>query len=86
MRGSRPRAVGTAVAVALTGTMAACGQAGGAGGGGGGSALPLTTPGLPSTPSLPLPRARRESVAGELVGRLNPFRATKAKRAKAARR
>jgi tripartite-type tricarboxylate transporter receptor subunit TctC len=40
MRGSRPRAerraVRTAMAVALTGTMAACGQSGGGGGGGGG--------------------------------------------------
>jgi virulence factor Mce-like protein len=59
-------------------------QGGGAGGGGGGGGTP-TLPGLPAVPDLPLPRSGGESVAGELVSRLNPFRATakNAKRAKA---
>ena len=51
-------------------------------GGGGGPALPT----VPTVPELPLPRAGRDSVAGELVSRLNPFRTAKGTRAKARRR
>ena len=61
------------------------GQGPAAGGGGGGGTSPTPTPSLPtpsvpslpSTPTLPVRSARQGStVAGELLGRLNPFRAT----------